>query len=39
MLSAFPKPKLMLKINDMINRGVYTNSARRTSFFISLFVL
>jgi len=36
-LSNSPKPKLILTINDTINRRKYAERARRTSFFISLF--
>ena len=39
MLSAFPRPRLMLNMNDRTNRKTYAVNAKQASFFILLFGL
>jgi len=37
MLSAFPRPRVMLKMNDRTNKKTYAVNARQASLFIVLF--
>ena len=39
MLSAFPKPRLMLKMNDRANKKTYAVNAKQASLFILFFGL